>query len=137
MSSVWRLSRQLSLPRALCLCLSPQEIYDIGKNFRVEYQAIRKQAQIIKKLGGIVATKPATIVAAIEPAQQAMPMERIVKLFTTAFEQICGLKEVDKSVLSTFANFPSCQDYAPLLASYEKWALATFLSCSITIPSEL
>ena len=54
------------------------------------------------KLGSIVYTKPTAIVYTIEPAQQAMPMERVVKLFTTAFEQICALKEVDKLGLERF-----------------------------------
>jgi hypothetical protein len=49
-------------------------------------------------------------------------MEKVVKLFTTAFEQICGLQEVDKLELQRFRIiFKAAKDYGPLLAGYEKW----------------
>jgi hypothetical protein len=49
-------------------------------------------------------------------------MEEAVKLFSTAFEQICGLQEVDKLVLERFRIiFQTAKDYGPLLAHYEKW----------------
>jgi len=38
----------------------------------------------------------------IEPAENALTMERVVKLFTTAFEQICAVKEIDKFALERF-----------------------------------
>jgi hypothetical protein len=74
--------------------LSPQQIYESGKLPGRTFQAIMKEHRIAKKFGSIVQTKPATIVQTIEPAQNAMPMERVVKLFTTAFEEICKSKEV-------------------------------------------
>ena len=83
---------------------------------------IEKQVHIIKKLRGIVFTKPAAIVNTIGPAQQAMSMERVIRLFTTTFEQICAINEVDKLALERFRIiFQAAKDYAPLLASYEKW----------------
>ena len=54
------------IPSRTGCCL---KIFDSGKFPNRTFQAIKKQAQIIKKLGGIVATKPAAIVATIEPAQ--------------------------------------------------------------------
>ena len=47
-------------------------------------RAIGKQAY-----GSIVHTNPTAIVHTIEPAREAMPMERVVKLFTKDFEEIC------------------------------------------------
>jgi hypothetical protein len=45
-----------------------------------------------------------------------------VELFSTAFEQTCGLREVDKLVLERFRIiFQAAKDYWPLLAHYEKW----------------
>ncbi len=58
----------------------------------------------------------------IEPASDALSMAEIVKLFSTAFEQICAMKEVDKLVLERFRIiFQAAKDYGPLLAHYEKW----------------
>jgi hypothetical protein len=49
-------------------------------------------------------------------------MEEVVKLFSTTFEQVCALKEVDKLVLERFRIiFQAARDYGPLLAHYEKW----------------
>jgi hypothetical protein len=49
-------------------------------------------------------------------------MEEVVKLFSMAFEQICGLSVVDKLVLERFRIiFQAAKDYGPLLAHYEKW----------------
>ena len=101
---------------------SPQEIYDSGKFPDRTYEAIRKQAKILKKFSGIVETKPTTIVEIIEPAQQAMSMDRVVKLFTTALDQICVMNEPDKLALERFRIiFQAAKDYGPLLAGYEKW----------------
>lgn len=41
-------------------------------------------------------TEPTAIVRTIEPAKDTLPMEKVVKLFSTAFEHICSLQEVDK-----------------------------------------
>jgi hypothetical protein len=69
-----------------------QETYDSGKFPGRTVEAINKQMQHCS----IVATKQETIVETIKPAKNAMHMERAVKLFTTAFEQICKTSEVDK-----------------------------------------
>ena len=36
--------------------------------------------------------KPSVKVITIEPSADALSVEEVVKLFSTAFEQICGLK---------------------------------------------
>jgi len=66
----------------------------------------------IQRLGTYVQTTRKTFVQTmrnsfvqqIEPAKDAMRMEEVVKLFSTAFGQICALKEVDKLVLSSLAR---------------------------------
>jgi hypothetical protein len=98
--------------------LSPQEIFDSGKLPSRTLRAIGKQVYG----GTIVRSNPGAIVHTIEPAEDAMSMERVVKLFSTAFEQICGLTEVDKLVLERLRLiFQAAKDYGPLLAGYEKW----------------
>jgi hypothetical protein len=98
--------------------LSAQQIYDSGRLPGRTYQAIMRQ------LCGctIVSARPSAIVSTIEPSKDALSMEKVVKLFTTAFEQICGLQEVDKLELQRFRIiFKAAKDYGPLLAGYEKW----------------
>ena len=69
-----------------------------------------------------VQTIRGSFVQQIEPAKDAMRMEEVVKLFSTTFEQVCALKEVDKLVLERFRIiFQAARDYGPLLAHYEKW----------------
>ena len=95
-----------------------QEIYESGAFPDRTVPAITMQLQRL----GVSPVRRMPIVAPIEPAQQAMSMERVVKLFTAAFEQICALKEVDKLSLKRFRIiFQAAKDYVPLLASYEKW----------------
>jgi hypothetical protein len=66
--------------------------------------------------------KPSVKVITIGPCADALGMEEVVKLFSTAFEQICGLREVDKLVLERFRIiFQAAKDYGQLLAHYEKW----------------
>ena len=97
--------------------LNPQQIFDSGKLPGRTLRAIGKQAYC-----SIVRTFPTAIVHTIEPARDAMPMERVVKLFSTALKQICAMKEVDKLALERFRIiFQAAKDYAPLLAGYEKW----------------
>jgi hypothetical protein len=97
--------------------LNPQQILESGKLPGRTLRAIGKQAY-----GSIVYTSPAAIVHTIEPAQEAMSMDRVVKLFTMAFEEICKSKEVDKLALERFRIiFQAAKDYGPLLAGYEKW----------------
>jgi len=98
--------------------LSPQEIYETGKLPDRTVDAIRKQL----KLSSIVQTKNTAIVQTIEPAPDALSMEEVVKLFSTAFNQICGLEVVDKLTLERFRIiFQAAKDYGPLLSSFQRW----------------
>jgi hypothetical protein len=100
---------------------SPQEIYDIGAFPERTVYAIIKQLQRLG-INSFVQTKNSAIVQTIEPAKEALSMEEVVKLFSTAFEQICATAEVDKLVLERFRIiFLAAKDYGPLLAGYEKW----------------
>ena len=65
-----------------------QEIYESGKLSDRTYEAVGKQFN----LGTLVATNRTAIVATIEPASDALSMEKVVKLFSAAFEQICGVR---------------------------------------------
>jgi hypothetical protein len=73
-----------------------------GKNQSIEgklpdrtYEAIRKQPN----LDSLVATNRTAIVATNEPASDALSMDKVVKLFNTAFEQVSALQKVDKLAL--------------------------------------
>jgi hypothetical protein len=97
--------------------MNPKQIYDSGNLPGRTLHSIVKQFY-----SSIVKVKPGAKVITIEPAQNALTMERVVKLFTTAFEQICELKEIDKFALERFRIvFQAAKDYGPLLAGYEKW----------------
>jgi hypothetical protein len=62
-------------------------------------------------------SKSKTFVETIEPSAEALSIERIVKLLSTAFEQVCALNEVDKLVLERFRIiFQAAKDYGPMLA---------------------
>jgi hypothetical protein len=64
-----------------------------------------------------VQTIRGSFVQQIEPSPDALSIEEVVKLFNTAFEQICGLREVDKLVLERFRIiFQAAKDYGSLLA---------------------
>jgi hypothetical protein len=98
--------------------LSPQQIYESGRLPERTVDAIRKQL----KLCSIVQTKHTAIVQTIEPAADAISMEEVVKLFSTAFKQICELQQVDKLTLERFRIiFQAAKDYGPLLSSFQKW----------------
>ena len=98
--------------------LSAQEIYESGRLPDRTYEAIRKQLN----LGSIVATKQTAIVETIEPAKDALSMEEVVKLFSTAFKQICEVQQVDKLTLERFRIiFQAAKDYGPLLSSFQRW----------------
>ena len=93
-------------------------IYDSGAFPGRTVPAITMQLQRL----GVSPVRRMPIVAPIELAEEAMDLERVVKRFTAAFEQICALKEIDKLSLERFRIiFQAAKDYAPLLASYEKW----------------
>lgn len=99
--------------------LSPQAIYDSGKFPGRTVDSIRMQ---IWRLGSNVITKATAIVTTIEPAAEALSIDELVKLYSTAFKQICELQEVDKLTLERFRIiFQAAKDYGPLLKFYENW----------------
>jgi len=99
--------------------LSPQAIFDSGKFPSRTVEGIRRQ---IERLGSNVKTMRKAIVKTIEPAKDTLSLDDVVKRFTTAFKQICELKEVDKLTLERFRIiFQAAKDYGPLLRFYENW----------------
>jgi hypothetical protein len=44
----------------------------------------------------MVKVKPGAKVITIEPSAHALSVEEVVKLFSTAFEQVCALRVVDE-----------------------------------------
>lgn len=98
---------------------SPQAMFESGKFQERTVGAIRMQ---ILRLGSNVATKHTAIVTTIKPAPDAISMEEVVKLFSTAFKQICEVQQVDKLTLERFRiTFQTVKDYSTLLKTYEKW----------------
>jgi hypothetical protein len=98
--------------------LDAQQIHETGKLPGRTYEAIRKQLN----MEALAAAKGSSTVEAVEPAPDALSMEKVVKLFSTAFEQICQAEAVDKLALERFRIiFQAARDYGPLLAGYEKW----------------
>jgi hypothetical protein len=77
--------------------LNPQQIFDSGKLPGRTLRAIGKQAYC-----SIVRTFPTAIVHTIEPASDALSVEEVVKLFSTAFEQIYGLSVVEQNFYCKF-----------------------------------
>ena len=51
-----------------------------------------------------IIVKPSVKVITIEPAQNALSMEEVVKLFSTAFKQVCALKVVDKLAVNSLTR---------------------------------
>jgi hypothetical protein len=49
-----------------------------------------------------VAARQKTIVETIEPSEDALSVEDVVKFFSTAFEQICGLSVVEQNFYCKF-----------------------------------
>jgi hypothetical protein len=68
--------------------LNPQQSYDSGSFPERTVEAINKQLERRR----LVVSRQKTFVETIEQASNALRMEEVVKLFSTAFEQICGLK---------------------------------------------
>lgn len=69
----------------------------------------------------IVRLEP-SFVEKIEPAKEVLTIEAVIKLFTTAFGQLCASKSIDKATLDRFRMiFRAAKDYGPLLAHFEKW----------------
>ena len=99
--------------------LDSQQIYASSRLPDRSLDAIRKHMWIMDSLAD---GKPKTPVEAIRPAVDVLSMESVVKHFCTAFEQICGLGEIDKIKLERFRIiFQAAKHYGPLLAGYEKW----------------
>jgi hypothetical protein len=81
--------------------------------------AIKSQ---IRRLRSGFAERHLSFVERIEPASEPLTIEKVVKLFSTAFEQICSTNQVEKLSLERFrVIFQAAKDYGPLLAGYEKW----------------
>ena len=98
--------------------LSIQQIVISGQLPGRSFDAIRKQLT----LHALTASKGNSKVETIEPATDAMKIEKVVKIFSTALDQICQTETVDKLALERFRIiFQAAKDYAPLLAGYEKW----------------
>ena len=77
--------------------MNPQQIYDSGKLPGRTLHSIVKQFY-----GSISIVKPSAKVITIEPAQNALTMEKVVKLFSTTFEQIYGLSVVEQNFYCKF-----------------------------------
>jgi hypothetical protein len=80
---------------------SLEEIYDSGSFPKRTVDAIRMQIQRLG-LNSFVQTIRGSFVQQIEPAKDAMYMEEVVKLFSTAFEQIYGLSVVEQNFYCKF-----------------------------------
>lgn len=99
--------------------LNLQQVYDSGRFPGRTYNAIKKQMWMVCPS---FEKEPKTMVSAVHPAKQVLSMEKAIKLFSTAFRQICNLAEVDKLRLERFRIiFQAAKDYGPLLANFEKW----------------
>ena len=56
-------------------------------------------------------------VETIEPSEDVLSMEEVVKLFSAAFKQVCGLHEVDKLVqLISLSVRPQSQSFQGVLS---------------------
>ncbi len=98
--------------------LGAQQIHEAGKLPGRTYEAIRKQLN----MEALAAAKGSTTVETIEPAPDALTLEKVVKLFTTTLDKICQTEKVDKLTLERYRIiFQAAKDYGPLLAGYEKW----------------
>lgn len=98
--------------------LGAQQIHETGKLPGRTYEAIRKQLN----MEALAAAKGSTTVETIEPAPDALTLEKVVKLFTTTLDKICQTEKVDKLTLERYRIiFQAAKDYGPLLAGYEKW----------------
>jgi len=77
---------------------NPQQIYDSGRLPERTYEAINKQLERRR----LVVSRQKTFVETIEPSVDALSMEKVVKLFSTAFEQIYGLSVVEQNFYCKF-----------------------------------
>ena len=98
--------------------LGAQQIYASGKLSGRTYEAIRKQVNI----EALIVAKTSSTVEPVEPAADALTIEKVVRLYSTAYDQICRTQQVDKLALERLRIiFQAAKDYAPLLAGYERW----------------
>jgi hypothetical protein len=74
---------------------------------RCRFVVARQKAFVETMLCGctIVSAKPSAIVSTIEPSEDSLSMEEVVKLFSAAFKQVCRLHEVDKLVSSPVESY--------------------------------
>ena len=72
--------------------------------FKQPAKLLFKQLSWLLMLCGctIVCARASAIVSTIEPSEDALSMEDVVKFFSTAFEQICGLSVVEQSFYCKF-----------------------------------
>jgi hypothetical protein len=99
--------------------LTAKQIYDSNRLPSRTYFAINQRRHMVLTEA---LRKPGILAPAILPAEGALSIENVVKYFSNAFQQICGLTAVDKLTLERFrVVFQAAKDYGPLLAGYEKW----------------
>ena len=97
--------------------LGAQQIYDSGKLPGRTYEAIRKQVNI----EALAEARTTAQVEPIEPSTDALTLDKVVKLYSTAYDKICRTEKVGKIELERLKIiFQAAKDYAPLLAGYEK-----------------
>ena len=95
-----------------------KQIYDSNRLPGRTYVAIKRKLILIA--GPL--RKSGIPTPAILQAEGTLSMESVVKYFSDAFHQICGLRSVDKLTLERFRIvFQAAKDYGPLLAGYKKW----------------
>jgi hypothetical protein len=91
--------------------LTPRNIFESEKLPDRTYEVIKEPLN----LSVIVATKQTAIVETIKPVPDALSMEEVAKLFSTAFKQICKLQQVGKLMFEHCRIiFQAAKDYLPL-----------------------
>ena len=99
--------------------LSFQEILDSNEFSERTAEAIKVQ---IRRLGRPSVDSKQPMFEAIEPSPENLSLEQVIKLFSSAFKQICNSRKVDKCDLERFRLvFQAARDYGPLLSHFEKW----------------
>lgn len=116
---IWTEEENKLLLSMIAQGLSFQDVFDSGKFPDRTLEAIRLEGQ---RTGTPTQDGKQSSVNEIVPSENAVSLERVVKLFSSAFEQICSSKEVDRRKLERFRIiFQAAKDYGPLLAHFEKW----------------
>jgi hypothetical protein len=100
--------------------LSFQEVFESGLFLDRTFEAIRLEGQ--RHCAPSPLKTKRSPVQEITPSENALSLEQVVKFFSSAFEQMCASKEVDKCMLERFRIiFQAARDYGPLLAHFERW----------------